>query len=231
MIQADTIFRNIHTDIVEGYKESHVLNFLDPPSHADMYIFNQPFYNNIHVKGYFENYENFDDIKPLIIRYFGPSEETRNHLLKKYPMVCDEFISSIHIRMGPCSRNHYSTSKILEIETTYHEMIDYMIQNKKINKFMVFTNDKEYCRSILENNEKYKILGIEFFYSEETRDFSDLWLISLFKNNIMSFSTLSWWGSYLNTNIGKCIVGSIKTTKEKLKYDAAAAASLEWKYI
>jgi hypothetical protein len=215
----ETIFRNINTDIISEFNEA---NIIDTSEKSDYYIFNQPFYNNIHFKGYFENFENFDENKDIIQNYFSPNENDINYIFEKYPFIKDEFITSLHVRMGPCIRNHYSHEKITFIENTYFELIDYMIDNKNINKVMVLTNDKEYCKNIFDNNEKYK--NITFYYSDETKDYIDMWIISLIKNNILSFSTFSLWGSYLNKNKDKFIIGSNKTVKEILKYR-------EWNYI
>lgn len=209
----DTMFRKIKTEKIETFTESNIIH---TESKSDYYIFDQPFYNNIHFNGYFENIDNFDNIRTTIIEYFSPSEDNIKYLLDKYPFIIEDCISSIHVRLGPCVTNHYSQERIILIENTYFEMIDYMIQHRGVTKFMVLTNDKEYCKTIFDNNEKYKNVG--FFYSNEKRDFMDLWIISLMKNNIMSFSTFSFWGSYLNTNKDQFVIGSSKTGKDKLKY-------------
>ncbi len=96
-----------------------------------------------------------------------------------------------------------------------------MIHHKNISYFMVITNDKEYYKQILSCG---KYTDINFYYSDEIHAFNDIWLISLIKNNIISFSTLSLWGSYLNENENKYIVGSNKIVKDKLRYK-------EWIYI
>ena len=124
--------------------------------------------------------------------------------------------------MGPDIKNYYSIDHINMIENTYHELINHMIEHKQVDTFMVFTNDKSYCETFLRNNDKYQ--NIQFIYSEEDIDYFDIWIISMIKNNIISFSTFSLWGSYLNENQDKYIVGSNKTVKEKLKYH-------EWVYI
>lgn len=215
----NTIFRFINTNIQEGYSET---NIIETFNESHFYIFNQSFYNNIHLRGYFENFQNFDENKSVILDYFRPSPYYKKYILDKYPIITDENISSIHIRMGPDIKNYYSNEQIENIENSYFEMMDHMIQNKNINKFMVLTNDKLYCKDIFDNNEKYK--DIQFFYSNENIDYIDIWIISLIKNNIISFSTFSLWGSYLNENEDKYIIGSTKITKNKLIYN-------EWNYI
>jgi hypothetical protein len=194
----DTIFKKINTDIVDGYNEIYY-NF------QNSYVFSLPFVNNIHFQGYLENYHNFHKNRSLILDYFRPSEEDKNYLYNKYPFIKNDNISSIHIRMGPDIKLLYPTNIINENIQSYYDLIDHMIIHKKINSFMVLTNDIEYSQKVL-NCEKYK--DIVFYYSDEKHAFYDLWIISLMKNNIISFSTLAAWGSYLNENEDKYIIGS-----------------------
>jgi LysM repeat protein len=213
----DTIFRKINTDIVEEYDEKNIYYF----SESDSCVFSLPFFNNIQFSGYLENFENFDKNRSLILDYFRPTEKDKIYLYNKYPFIKNDYISSLHIRMGQDIQQIYSNKEKNNFMLSYYEVIDHMITNKNINSFMVLTNDTEYCKKILKC-EKYK--SIKFYYSDEIHAFNDIWLISLMKNNIISFSTLSLWGSYLNENEDKYIVGSNKIVKEKLKYK-------EWIYI
>lgn len=75
-----------------------------------------------------------------------------------------------------------------------------MIQHKQIDTVFVLTDNKEYCKQIFNGYS-----NIKFIYSNE-RDFMDLWIMSLVKNNIVSASTMAWWGSYLNTNIDRYVI-------------------------
>jgi hypothetical protein len=43
-------------------------------------------------------------------------------------------------------------------------------------------------------------------FVDESEDYLELWLMGLCKNHIMSNSTFSWWGTFLNKNINKKIV-------------------------
>ena len=101
--------------------------------------------------------------------------------------------------MGNDMRYCRTFEQIIEIEKKYTKCIEHMIYEKNITKFMVFTNDKPYAKEFLS---KY---NVEFIYSNEL-DYMDIWMISLIKNNIVSFSTLAWWGSYLNCNPDKYII-------------------------
>jgi hypothetical protein len=199
----DTIFRNINTNKLEEYSENNIIGHYD----SNYSIFNQEFYNNINLTGYFENHNNFDENRELILNYFRPTNKDKEYILNKYPIIMDNNLSSIHIRKGDDYTSIYSKEQLDNMESCYFELLDHMINIKNITNFFVLTNDKEYCNLILNNNEKYK--NINFYYSNE-RDYIDIWIISLIKNNLLSKSTLSWWGSYLNENENKYIVVNSK---------------------
>ena len=174
--------------------------------------------NNMCVTGYLENYNNFDEHRDIILNFFSPIKEDKEYLLQKYPLILNDDITSLHIRSGHIYRRNYKITpdNILNNELTllYYKGLDEMIKLKNINYVLLCTDDKEYCIKIFCENEKYK--NIQFIFSNE-RDYVDVWLMSLIKNNIISFSTLSWWGSYLNLNQDKTIM-CCKEFREDLHY-------------
>lgn len=177
------------------------------------YIFNHTFYNNIVFNNHLENYNNFEDIKYLIMYYFSPTKNDISYILSKYQFILDDDICSIHIRLGSDYRTIYDKNYIMELEQNYIKCINHVISVKNIKKFFVFTNDREYSMSFLTN---LNLNGIQYFYSNE-KDYVDIWMISLIKNNIVSVSTLSWWGSYLNNNKNRYIV-CCKGNRDNLHY-------------
>jgi hypothetical protein len=206
----DTIFRNINTELLPEYNEKNILK----SERNNESIYNYEFQNNIILQSYFENYSNFDNYKEKLLEIFGPNEKDIKYILNKYPDIKNDNVCSLNIRMGNDFKKMFSEEIIINQKNDYFKMIDYMIEKKKINVFYVMTNDKQYCNEILDNNEKYK--NIIFKYTNEI-DFIDLWIISLIKNNIVSPSTFGWWGSYINTNIDKCIIHN-KNNKRHLTY-------------
>jgi hypothetical protein len=215
----NTIFRNVNTEKIKEYSENNIVAHYN---NSQYYIFDQPFYNNINLCGYFENHNNFDDIRELILNYFRPNNKDKEYILNKYPIISDNNLCAIHIRRGIDWIQCFNETQLKIMEDSYFTLLDHMIHTKNITNFFVLTNDKEYCELILNNNKKYK--NITFYYSNE-RDYIDIWIISLIKNNLLSRSSLSWWGSYLNENNDKYIVASLNNPiVTKMKYPS-------WTYI
>ena len=46
----------------------------------------------------------------------------------------------------------------------------------------------------------------ECIFYENNVDYIDLWCMSICNHNILSNSTLSWWGAYINTNKDKLVL-------------------------
>lgn len=193
----NSIFRNINTELIDGYDER---NKIKSKHHLES-IYNYEFENNMVLHSYFENYSNFENYKEKIIEIFSPNENDIIYITEKYSEIYNDNTCSLHIRMGNDFKQLLGVN-IIQNTNNIYKMIDYMIEKKNIKLFYVLTNDKEYSIQIL-NIEKYK--NIKFRYTNE-KDYIDLWIISLIKNNIVAPSTLSWWGSYLNKNKDKFII-------------------------
>ena len=210
-----TIFRHIKTDHLSEYL--HIIN-----NHVKLsgeenreYILDILPYDNMNFSGYFENYRNLIPYRRNILEYFQPNPSDIEYIREKYPYISEKNVCSIHVRLGsdyfeiPSLR-----SQLSEFQKGYMKCVDHMIETKNIDKFVVLTDNKEYCRYIFNQNPKYE--GIEFIYSEE-KDYIDIWIISLIKNNIVSMSTLAWWGSFLNEYSDQYVV-CYKTNRPDLHY-------------
>ena len=170
-------------------------------------IFNYEINYQMVISGFFRNSANFKDIKPELLNLFRPYVDDIAYILDKYPIIKSDSVCTIHIRRGEDYVNNYSYEYIKQLESYYFEMMDYIIAKKGINNFIVLTNDREYCSNILDNNSKYS--NINFTYTNELAHI-DMWIMSMTQNNIMSCSSLSWWGSYLNECDDKFIISHNK---------------------
>lgn len=159
----------------------------------DFSMTNEEYDSSLILNGYFQSLEYFKDYSEEIKELFSPSENFLKKIYEIYPQLCFSKSLSIHIRRG----DYLTISDILPvvdisyINSSLQELKDYDIG-------FVFSDDKHWAKDNFNND---KIIVVE-----NLEDYEELWMMSLCKNNIISNSTFSWWGSFLNRNISKKVI-------------------------
>ena len=115
------------------------------------------------------------------------------HFNIKYPFLLNNTVS-IHVRRGDYVHlpNHYPIQSVEYYQRAYE-----IIGDKNINVVIV-SDDISWCKENLSFNNTH-------FIENET-NITDLYIMSLCKHNIMSNSTFSWWGAWLNNNPNKKVI-------------------------
>lgn len=138
-------------------------------------------------------------------KYF---KHNRNHILdmfifdfeidKKYDFLKEKKTTSIHVRRGDYLNypNHHPTQTL----NYYLDSID-MLKNDT-DLFVVFSDDINWCK------ENLKLKNI--IYVENEKDYIELYLMSICTNHIISNSSFSWWGAWLNRSENKKVIGPSK---------------------
>jgi hypothetical protein len=179
----ENIFRNLNFD--NSKIPTHRIN----EQTWSYYETNHDYKEPTEFYGYYQSSKNFLDYKKEIRDLFLPTEEFKSKLKKLYPKIFNPNSISIHVRRG----DYLGISEILPvIDKSY---FDYCIKDFKNSDIFIFSNDKEWVKSNLNYNNSVVVEGLE--------DYEELWAISLCNHNIMSNSSFSWWGSYLNLNGNK----------------------------
>jgi len=108
---------------------------------------------------------------------------------------------SLHIRRGDHSGVYASKIGVIPI-SFYQEAIG-IIEKKESNRcfFFIFTDDVEYVKYNLPINKKFV-----FVSKDGIPDYEELILMTKCKHNIISNSTFSWWGAWLNQNPDKIVI-------------------------
>jgi hypothetical protein len=152
----------------------------------------RPFKTNIEFYGYYQSSKNFLNYRDNIIDMFSPSEEEINSLILKYPQIKLKDTLSLHVRRGD-----YVNSPTIHpvISKSYIETALNMISG--YSHLFIFTDDKSW---VLQN------LKIENITIVDDEDYNEMWLMSMCTNNVISNSTFSWWGSFLNKNKNKRVI-------------------------
>jgi len=133
--------------------------------------------------GYFQSEKNFPD-RPFIEDLFQPSERIIG-LMSKYNVLFNLPTCSINVRRGNYLNlgNHHPCLGI----DYYRKAIDIM-KAKGVSRFLIFSNDLNWCR----NN----FIGDEFTFINDI-DYVELFLMSKCSNHIISNSSFAWWGAWL----------------------------------
>jgi hypothetical protein len=150
------------------------------------------FDKTIEFYGYFQSSKNFTGYESNVKDLFYPDDSIYEKLSKKYPQIMYENTLSVHIRRA----DYFNVSNILPVvDLTYinecirlHGNYDYMF---------IFSDDKDWARNALSYENSVVVDSLK---TEE-----EMWLMSMCKHNVISNSTFSWWGSYLNKNNDKKI--------------------------
>lgn len=174
------------------------LKFVDNITNYDV-IQEQGFnYNKIYPSnkntlfyGYFQSSKYFANYRKEIMDIFSPPKSFIDKMYLKYPQLNEKNTVSLHVRIGD----------YLNFPTIHPTVSENYLMNaiKKIGDYshiFLFSDNHQFLKNLKLQN---KIIISE-------KDYEELWLMSLCQNNIISNSTFSWWGSFLNQNDLKIVV-------------------------
>jgi len=149
--------------------------------------------DNIEFYGYFQSEKNFLGFGDKIKTIFEPTTEFIDKLKLIYPKIFNENSISIHVRRG----DYLTIPEVLP-----SPKISYFLNGLStfddITNVFIFSDDKEWIK----NN----FIGENYTIVDGLDDYEEMWAMSLCKNNIISNSTFSWWGCFLNKNISKKMI-------------------------
>lgn len=157
-----------------------------------------PFQDNTILKGYFQSEKYFNENKNEIKKLFEfPSsyKQEVNFFLKKNNLL-DKNVTTIHVRRG----DYLKFSNFHEVCT-----LDYFIKSTNLftdSYFVIVTDDKKWV------NENLKLKNS--IISDLKDELSDMCLMSMSDNLIISNSSFSWWGAYLNQKKTKLVISPYK---------------------
>jgi hypothetical protein len=150
------------------------------------------------MSGYFQSEKYFMNNEEKIRTLFECPNDIKRKLLTKYDILNNGESCSIHVRRGDYLKlsDHHPTQNM-----DYYEGAISIIGREK--NFLIFSDDIEWCKNNF-NHLENKV------FCESNEDYEDLYLMSLCDHNIIANSSFSWWGSWLNKNKNKIVVGPKK---------------------
>jgi len=203
-----TIFRNF-TEISNTHFLS--INENNPWEYDNILIKHLESNNmNYELYGYFECIDYFHEYKPEITQLFSIDELTLSVIQSQYPILFDKekTMISIHFR-----GNEYLTHSAIGVPWDYdyyRRAVQYFKDHMVNPVFLIFSDDMDKIN--------FSFLGDLPYHKITNKDYVELWCQSLCNHNIISHSTFSFWGAYLNTSPNSITLYNKNKTKAFHKY-------------
>lgn len=167
----------------------------------DESIFNQNNWNLIYLDGYWNNKIYAEWIMNNLGNIYKPLDELPNCLKRYVEYISSHEVISVHIRRGDYL-NATNIKRFGVCTLEYYQKAIKKIKEKVSSPFFLFfSDDTEWVKENFHTEENMMIV--------ENNDIPPFWyihLMSLCAHNIMSNSTFSWWGNFLNENKEKITV-------------------------
>lgn len=145
------------------------------------------------LTGYFQSEKYFEDYKQEIINLFNLSRvEEIKHMINSIKIRGNLQTTAIHVRRGDYLK-HQNYHPICGIEY-YNKAMDIIGDSH----FTIVSDDISWC--------KENFINRNIIFSDFNDEIMDLTVLAASDNIIISNSSFSWWGSYLNRNENKKII-------------------------
>tara|TARA_B110001452_G_C15231804_1_gene426662 strand:+ start:327 stop:1250 length:924 start_codon:yes stop_codon:yes gene_type:complete len=165
--------------------------------------------NNTLLDGFFQHHQFLGKFRSLLLSEFKLKKEFINptFLNFKKEIITTNSVS-IHIRRGDYLKLNHSCS-----ENYFNHAIRFIEKSCGNPIFYVFSDDINWCKKKLTFNSTSNFLSENY----NLKDYHEIMLMKYCKHNIISNSTFSFWGAWLNENPNKKVVypSKIKDTLNK----------------
>lgn len=184
----DTILKNVP---MQNHYPEHYNQYSEPFYHYQEI----PYQENLLLWGYFQSEKYFDI--PTVRELFKIPASIDAILQKKYGSLLREELVSINVRRGDYM-----------LRQDYHPVCSPAYFNRAIEligkdkQFMITSDDLPWC--------KEHFTGDNFHFADYTDPEENLYLQTLCTHNIISNSSFSWWGAWLNPNRNKKVIAPLR---------------------
>lgn len=151
------------------------------------------------LQGYFQTEKYFIGHKDLILSQFDFKQPYKDAASAYVENIRNNSkssrIASIHVRRGDyvMSPDHHPVCSL-----EYYEKAIYEIEQGEDVKFIVFSDDPEWCRGVFS--------GDSYVISDLNNPYIEMCAMSMCDDNIIANSSFSWWGAWLNTGKNKKVI-------------------------
>ena len=176
-------------------------NVLQMPTAFDA-LFPEKSGSDQYIIGVFQNAQMVEEIRDEVLQAyrFTPFDDAYNRSLEEQIKECESV--GIHVRKGADYQSRIWYQNTCSVDYYLHavEMVKHQLQNPR---FYVFADNKKWVRDNLKGFDYTLVDGNP---RSGWGSHYDLQLMSYCKHNIISNSTYSWWGAFLNQNRNKVVI-------------------------
>lgn len=158
---------------------------------------------NIIFDGYWQNYRRYLPLLDILRKEFTPRNKMDSDNKKLLDIISSSNSISIHIRKGRYLYDDSIRNIYPEVTLKFYKEAVNRIEKKVYNPtFFIFSNDNDW---VIDN---FDMLNKEHFILLDNKgpDYEHLYLMRKCKHNIITNSTFSWWGAWLNNNPAKIVI-------------------------
>lgn len=153
---------------------------------------------NCYIKGLFQDEKYFKHLRQILLKELTPGKKIRISKELRQAMENKESVA-VHIRRGDYVKIHQA------LPVAYYYKAIALIKNHYQNpQFLIFSDDLDWVKENLKIEDKCIYVNED----RKLQDYEELMIMSRCKSNIISNSTFSWWGAWLNRNPEKIIIAS-----------------------
>jgi hypothetical protein len=171
--------------------------------------------NNLILDGYIESPMYFLHIAQRIRDLFRVDSESLKIIQTKYPFLFDptKVCVSVHVRTGRDANTRCGVRY-------YARAIRYILDRVPNAHFVVISD-----------GDTRDIIRIPHTRIEGNEDYIDLWVSSFCTHNITTYSTFSWWGSFLNEHPNKIVTYPLSALKFIARSNGQTAERIHQEYF
>ena len=177
--------------------------YIDGDGEYNPAVFEQP--DGTDYQGWYQSEKYFVDIAPQIrreFRFYPDIDNVCNTFVNEIRQDAATPVISLHVRRGDYV-THHNKFRVLGL-SYYVDALDTICKKLSLDekpKVIVFSDDIPWCRS----NLKLEKAGVTVF-AEQVSHWHDLCAMTKCDHHIISASSFSWWGAWLNASTSKVVV-------------------------
>lgn len=158
-------------------------------------------YSTIYFDGYWHNKKYAEWLSKNHPEVLSPVDEIPDVLMDYYNLVNSEEVISLHIRRGDYLKPENSNLVGACSNGYYEKAIEILKEKHPNSKILVFSDDLDWVRENLHFD-----LPMNVVRNDEIKPFWYIYLMSKCNYHVISNSTFSWWGAFLDSKENKEVI-------------------------